>query len=331
MLNGHMDPVVSMSGWTVDPFGAKYEDGWIWGAGAHDDKGGLVAAIGAIEAIVRSGVALQGEIVLCAVACHKAGGLGTKALLKAGVRADMCINMEHSANTIATTIVGQVRPRLVFRGTGLFFRYSPEAKAGYFNPIEQLALMVARLGPSLEPHAPGSWLSFEPHPDLPGFPLHRFDAVAKSHYGRECTLAMQVRTVPGQTPDGIRRDLERVVAELKALHPTFDCEVQVPDDPERDQHLVHPSEIARDHPLPVAMAEGFRRASNREPELGGGLRIGNTGDGNVLSAAGIPSVQFGPGDIRNYPEWPAPDERVELRELVEAAKTIAFAACRICG
>jgi|ERR1700730_2725534 acetylornithine deacetylase/succinyl-diaminopimelate desuccinylase-like protein len=28
LLNGHMDPGAEMSGWTVDPLGAKFEDGW---------------------------------------------------------------------------------------------------------------------------------------------------------------------------------------------------------------------------------------------------------------------------------------------------------------
>ena len=51
MLNGHMDPGAEMTGWTVDPLGAKFEDGWIWGIGAHDDKGGCVAAISAVDAI----------------------------------------------------------------------------------------------------------------------------------------------------------------------------------------------------------------------------------------------------------------------------------------
>jgi acetylornithine deacetylase/succinyl-diaminopimelate desuccinylase-like protein len=61
MLNGHMDPGVEMSGWSVDPYGAKFEDGWVWGMGAHDDKGGVVAAICAVEAIVRAGVRLRGD------------------------------------------------------------------------------------------------------------------------------------------------------------------------------------------------------------------------------------------------------------------------------
>src|SRR6516162_8160825 len=33
LINGHMDPGVEMSGWSVDPYAAKFEDGWIWGMG----------------------------------------------------------------------------------------------------------------------------------------------------------------------------------------------------------------------------------------------------------------------------------------------------------
>jgi acetylornithine deacetylase/succinyl-diaminopimelate desuccinylase-like protein len=64
LINGHMDPGVEMSGWTVDPYAAKFEDGWIWGMGAHDDKGGCVAAICALEAVVRSGIRLKGDVLM---------------------------------------------------------------------------------------------------------------------------------------------------------------------------------------------------------------------------------------------------------------------------
>jgi len=59
-----------------------------------------------------------------------------------------------------------------------------------------------------------------------------------------------------------------------------------------------------------------RRAS---PGIGQGRgrgrcgRLGNVGDGNILAAAGIPSLQYGAGDIRTYKEWPTPDERVHTR------------------
>src|SRR3974377_2159031 len=137
LINGHMDPGAEMSGWTVDPLGAKFEDGWIWGIGAHDDKGGCVAAISAVEAIVRSGTRLKGDVIVSPVIAHKLGGAGTRALLDHGINADLCINMEHSNNTIANVCVGVVMVRLICTAPELFFRYSAAARAAYLNPIHK--------------------------------------------------------------------------------------------------------------------------------------------------------------------------------------------------
>src|SRR6267142_1580313 len=154
MLNGHMDPGVEMSGWSVDPYGARFEDGWVWGMGAHDDKGGVVPAICAVEAIVRAGVRLRGDVVVCPVVAHKLGGAGTRALMARGLRTDLAINMEHSANTIANVCVGIVMVRIKTKSPELFFRYSPEARAQYMNPIEQQAEIIRRIGPSLHQEGP---------------------------------------------------------------------------------------------------------------------------------------------------------------------------------
>ena len=232
-----MDPGVEMSGWTVDPYSAKFEDGWIWGMGAHDDKGGCVAAVCALEAIVRSGTQLKGDVLMTPVIAHKLGGAGTRALLRHGVKADLCINMEHSNNTIANVCVGVVMVRLVCSAPELFFRYSPEARAAYINPIEQQMEIVRRIGPSLTPIAPAGWMTFTPHPELPGFPTHTFDIIHKEHYyfksatgrsTRECELTLQFRTVPG--PDGrdCRGDLKRLLARIKQDHPAFNCVLEIP-------------------------------------------------------------------------------------------------------
>src|SRR5262245_14978919 len=45
MLNGHMDPGVEMSGWSVDPYGARLEDGGVGGVWGHEDMGGDVAGM----------------------------------------------------------------------------------------------------------------------------------------------------------------------------------------------------------------------------------------------------------------------------------------------
>jgi acetylornithine deacetylase/succinyl-diaminopimelate desuccinylase-like protein len=42
-------------------------------------------------------------------------------------------------------------------------------------------------------------------------------------------------------------------------------------------------------------------------------------------------VQYGPGDIRIYKEWPTPDERVLLKDLVTAARAVAYATYKLCG
>src|SRR5258708_13719472 len=70
LINGHMDPGVEMSGWTVDPYAAKFEDGSIWGMGAHDDKGGCGTAISALEATVRQVISLKCAAIMPPAVAH---------------------------------------------------------------------------------------------------------------------------------------------------------------------------------------------------------------------------------------------------------------------
>ena len=73
-------------------------------------------------------------------------------------------------------------------------------------------------------------------------------------------------------------------------------------------------------------------ASGAQAQVGAYGRLGNVGDGNIIQERlGIPTVQYGPGDIRIYREWPTPDERVLLSDLVTAAKAVAHATVSLCG
>lgn len=334
MLNGHMDPGVEMTGWSVDPHAGIYKDGWVWGMGAHDDKGGVAAMIAGVEALTKAGMRPKGDVLICPVVAHKYGGVGTRALLDGGITADMCINMEHSANTIANVCVGLMMVKITTRSPDLFFRYSPEARAAYWNPIEQMCEVIRRIGPSLTPPSAESWMTFTPHPDLPDFPKITVDTIYKDHYfrpartdltTRECEMTFQIRLVPGQTVDTVRRDVEQVLAGIKAEYPAFHADLVIPASGYGDTWSQMPMETRRDHPLVACLAQGWRIATGREPEIGGLGRLGNVGDGNILAEAGIPSVQFGPGDIRIYEEWPTPDERVPVSDLVDAARTVALA------
>jgi acetylornithine deacetylase len=283
---------------------------------------------------------LRGDVVVCPVVAHKLGGAGTRALLQRGVRADLAINLEHSANTIANVCVGIVMVRIKTRSPELFFRYSAEAKARYMNPIEQQCEILKRIGSSLEQIPLRGWMTYVPHPELPGFPTHTFDTIHKEHYyqksytamsSRECEMIFQIRTVPGQTLTTIRADVQRLLDGIKRDHPAFDAEMTIPANGTEDGWFQDPMEVPHDHPLVVALAEGQRLATGIPAVVGGWGRLGNVGDGNILRAAGIPTVQYGAGDIRIYKEWPTPDERVPLKDLVAAAKAIAYATYRLCA
>ena len=52
------------------------------------------------------------------------------------------------------------------------------------------------------------------------------------------------------------------------------------------------------------------------------------GDGMYLYGAGIPSVTFGPGDIRDAHFG---EESVELSQVLTAAKVLALTAIDYCG
>jgi acetylornithine deacetylase len=50
--------------------------------------------------------------------------------------------------------------------------------------------------------------------------------------------------------------------------------------------------------------------------------------GLLVNHASVPTVLFGPGDIRGAHQ---PDECVEVEELTVAARTLAVVAMRFCG
>ena len=75
-FNGHIDVVEAGHGWSVDPFAAEVRDGRIYGRGTADMKGGLAAAIVAVEAILALGLDLPGAIEISGTADEESGGFG---------------------------------------------------------------------------------------------------------------------------------------------------------------------------------------------------------------------------------------------------------------
>jgi acetylornithine deacetylase/succinyl-diaminopimelate desuccinylase-like protein len=145
-------------------------------------------------------------------------------------------------------------------------------------------------------------------------------------------LVLQFRTVPGQTIASIKADLNQLIAAIKRDHPAFNCTLEIPARGTESSWNQLPMVCPSDHALTRALAEGQAIASGKPSYVGAHGRLGNVGDGNIISEKlGIPTVQYGPGDIRIYKEWPTPDERVRLADLVTAARAVAHAAVTLCG
>ncbi|MDQ3740438.1 MAG: M20/M25/M40 family metallo-hydrolase [Actinomycetota bacterium] len=71
LLQGHVD-VVSTAGqdWTHPPFDGVVEDGYVWGRGALDMKGGVAMLVGALLREPKP----AGDVILCVLSDEEAGG-----------------------------------------------------------------------------------------------------------------------------------------------------------------------------------------------------------------------------------------------------------------
>lgn len=108
ILNGHIDTVTiePAKAWTRDPFGGAIEGGLLYGRGASDMKGGLLAALMALTYLHEAGVKLRGDVTFHSVVNEEHAGNGTLDLVRRGAHADAAIVLEPTNNRIAVSHPG---------------------------------------------------------------------------------------------------------------------------------------------------------------------------------------------------------------------------------
>jgi len=79
LLMAHQDVVPIAPGsdaqWHAPPFGGEIKDGYVWGRGAWDDKGNLIAQLEAVEMLLASGFQPRQTIYLCFGHDEEIGGI----------------------------------------------------------------------------------------------------------------------------------------------------------------------------------------------------------------------------------------------------------------
>ncbi|HEX7610171.1 MAG TPA: M20/M25/M40 family metallo-hydrolase [Solirubrobacteraceae bacterium] len=73
LLQGHVDVVAARGQWRHEPFAGEQHDGYVWGRGALDMKGGVAMMLAAFMRAKAAGAEPPGDVILCLLADEEAG------------------------------------------------------------------------------------------------------------------------------------------------------------------------------------------------------------------------------------------------------------------
>ena len=312
ILNGHIDIYELSADWTRDPFVPAIEDGRIYGAGVADEKAGTAGLLAATRLFLDPARRPKGDIIFMAVSAHFEGGLGTRAVLGSGIRADAGLTCEPSELRLANAHRGAAYLTIVTRGR----QAHTSAKHLGINAIETMIPILQGLNA----------LQFVYEPDAFGGPLLNIGTI---HGGTKhnqvpdrCEISVDIRVPPSVTPEVAKLRVEQMIAELRQQHPALDATVKF--SPFWLSGPRYPSLTPPEEPI-VQTVRAARRAAGLLGDELTGLPV--WADMCVLNQAGIPTVNIGPGG----PPYNWADESVSVDEYLAAVRTYAATIADFCN
>ncbi|RSL99242.1 hypothetical protein CEP52_009869 [Fusarium oligoseptatum] len=253
MLNGHIDTVTLM-GYEDDPLSGKIVDGKLYGRGAADMKSGVAAAMVALANAKKLG--LRGDVIFTGVADEEDASIGTEDVLRAGWRADAAIVSEPTDLDILHAHKGFVVLELTVHGLAAHgsradLGIDAIVNAGYF--LAEFGRYAKRLqeGPA--------------DPTLGTGTVHASlinGGEESSSYPARCTITMERRTVDGETPETVDREIREVMSKVASEVPSFKADLEVKFS--RPPHLT-----PLDHPFTKLVADIASKAIGKDANLAG--------------------------------------------------------------
>jgi len=329
ILNGHVDvvPAGPRECWSVDPYGGELRDGAIWGRGAVDMKGGVAAMIMAVEILLDCGWEPAGSVILESVVNEELGGYnGTLACCAKGYAGDAAIVLEPTGLHIAPASKGGQVYEAVVRG-------QPAHSAFWWQGTSALdkALVLK--------DALGAWerLRAQECADVPFFgrdgdyPLPAYaDTIWSLRAGdpevmahpETAELLFWVDLLPGEAREAVLNRFEQFVYAHTAADPWLAAHPV-----ELSQATMRPfvgNAIDPGHPIVGALSAAVEQVG-LAPRLAGFPGACDAMIFNVHSST--PAVIFGPGDLALAH---APDERLQVEELLNAVEALALAIAGFC-
>ena len=340
MFECHTDVVTEgdASEWKYGPFEGKLAGNRIYGRGACDTKGNLAAAIKAVQAISQSGIPFKGRILLGILVDEEGMMSGVKHFIRQGWANGVhaAIVCEPVDNHLCITQKGALRAELMTVGK---MSHGAMPLAG-LNPIPPMISIlekmrqleeeeIERLGknvflgyPSITPTVLQAPVKGEPQLNVIPY---------------QCRALLDIRTVPGQPHEALKKQLEDIVREeetsvnaslgsgpLREIRETLEAGLSKGISFQSKLNVFEDrpwTKTSREERIVQAASKAIQSITGREPAYGGVL--GAT-DGTFLSAwAGIPIVTIGAG------KWMIPhqkDEWVSVEELELTARIYAASA-----
>ncbi|MFI5246847.1 MAG: M20/M25/M40 family metallo-hydrolase, partial [Gemmatimonadales bacterium] len=229
--------------------------------------------------------------------------IGTRALVNSGIRAEAAIVTEPTRLAICPAHRGFAWLELVVHGRAAHgSRYDLGVDA-----ITLAALALAELDEYQR-----TVLAKIVHPLL-GRPSFHASIVSGglglSTYPDRCRVQLERRTLPGETAADFTREVERACARVRARVPEFNADL-VPG------FAQAPNDVAATHQVVRALTTSLERAGEHVSIEG----LPCWTDAALLTAAGIPAICFGPGDIGLAH---SAEEYVDVGEIERAASVLA--------
>ncbi|MQA75794.1 MAG: ArgE/DapE family deacylase [Solirubrobacterales bacterium] len=300
MLNAHLD-TVGVEGMAA-PFDPEIRDGRLYGRGAYDMKASLAACM--LAAARLSADALAGDVVLTAVADEEHASVGTRSVLRRW-GADAAIVTEPTGLRVCVAHKGFVWAEIEAAGRAAHGSRPSEG----IDAITRMAPVLARLA-----ELQASLDARPPHP-LVGAPSVHASQIEGgqelSSYPARCRLALERRTVPGETVDDVRREAEALIDGIEGVELSVGLARE-------------PFAADREAAVVDAIARGVEAVTGLPAEV-----YGDTPwmDAALTQAAGIPTVVFGPAGAGAH----AAEEWVDLASVEACTEALVACARELCA
>jgi acetylornithine deacetylase/succinyl-diaminopimelate desuccinylase family protein len=305
ILEAHMD-TASALGMSKPPFQPLRDGNRMYGRGSCDTKAGLAAMMHALKMVGDSQLQPTASVWLVAAVDEEHSFRGIVKFLEKGVEAAGAIVAEPTNLETVVASKGVLRWRIRTRGRTA---HSSKPHLG-INAVAKMAKLIGAMEEKLP-------TIFEKrHHPLLGSPTINVGIIQGglqvNQVPDSCAIEVDRRLLPGETKESVYREIENLVAELRACDRDLEVEMEAP--------------MLEDFPLETAPSERIvQTVSKASQELAGQMRLVGVpygSDASKLARAGIPSLIFGPGNID---QAHAADEFVDLDQVRLAAEIYARA------